>query len=78
MKSFSPRLRMGDNGGMDTLWQIYPLGATGAPIRDWTDPGTDEHRLRRLEPWLDHAAGISDMLLLGPIFTSATHGYDTL
>lgn len=78
MKSFSPRLRMGDDGGMDTLWQIYPLGATGAPIRDWTDPGTDEHRLRRLEPWLDHAAGISDMLLLGPIFTSATHGYDTL
>jgi len=65
-------------GCVDTLWHIYPLGATGAPIRDWTDPGTAEHRLRRLEPWLDHAASISDHLLLGPIFTSATHGYDTL
>lgn len=65
-------------GDVDTLWHIYPLGATDAPIRDWTEPGTDEHRLRRLEPWLDHAASLANHLLLGPIFTSATHGYDTL
>ena len=63
---------------MDTLWHIYPLGATGSPIRDWTDPGTGEHRLGRLESWLDHAASLADTLLLGPVFTSATHGYDTL
>ncbi|WP_182353852.1 alpha-amylase family glycosyl hydrolase [Flaviflexus huanghaiensis] len=63
---------------MNILWQVYPLGATAAPIRDWSDPETGEHRLQRLMPWLDHAAGLSDALLLGPIFTSVTHGYDTL
>lgn len=67
-------------GGMtpSVIYQIYPLGAVGAPIRDWSDPGTEKHCLRRLEPWLDHAAGLADTLLLGPIFASATHGYDTL
>lgn len=62
---------------MDTLWHTYPLGATGAPIRDWTDPGMEEHRILKLVPWLDHATSLSDMLLLGPIFTSVSHGYDT-
>ncbi|WP_054952962.1 alpha-amylase family glycosyl hydrolase [Flaviflexus massiliensis] len=63
---------------METLWHIYPLGATGAPIREWTDPGTDQHRLKKLIPWLTHAKSLADTILLGPIFTSLTHGYDTI
>lgn len=56
-------------------WQVYPLGATmaadGVP-----DPGA--HRLRRLEAWLDYAIELGcSGLLLGPIFTSTNHGYDT-
>ncbi len=58
-------------------WQVYPLGATGAPIRD---PGDDTgHRLGRLEPWLDHVVELGcSGLLLGPVFESSSHGYDTL
>ena len=38
-------------------WQVYPLGATGAPIRPepgapLTEPGAPA-RLDRLEAWLD-------------------------
>ncbi|MGO9961400.1 MAG: alpha-amylase family protein [Solirubrobacteraceae bacterium] len=59
-------------------WQVYPLGALGAPIHDRAagDPG---HRLPRLEAWLDYAIELGcSGLLLGPIFESSTHGYDTL
>ncbi|KAB7790966.1 alpha-amylase family protein [Bifidobacterium leontopitheci] len=60
-------------------WQVYPLGFTGAPIR----PTTAEHRrmtprLDRIIPWLDYLIGLgANGLLLGPIFDSSTHGYDT-
>jgi cyclomaltodextrinase / maltogenic alpha-amylase / neopullulanase len=58
-------------------WQVYPLGACGAPIRD-AERGV-HHRLRRLESWLDYAVELGcSGLLLGPIFTSTSHGYDTL
>lgn len=57
-------------------WQVYPLGATGAPIRGHAEPG---HRLTRLERWLDYAVELGcSGLLLGPIFRSTAHGYDTL
>lgn len=58
-------------------WHVYPLGFCGAPIREPDlSPGP---RLRRLLRWLDYARdlGVSG-LLLGPVFTSRTHGYDTL
>lgn len=59
-------------------WQVYPLGATGAPIREVTESGV-HHRLRRLEAWLDYVVELGcNGLLLGPIFTSTSHGYDTL
>ncbi|MDO5697242.1 MAG: alpha-amylase family protein [Dermatophilus congolensis] len=63
---------------IDTIWwHVYPLGAAGAPIRD--HDGGLEHRLGRLEPWLDYASEMGCTgLLLGPVFASATHGYDTL
>ena len=57
-------------------WHVYPLTATGAPIREEKDTA---HRLRSLEPWLDYLVELGcNGLLLGPIFESATHGYDTL
>lgn len=58
-------------------WHVYPLGFVGAPIREPDrQPGA---RLRRLLPWLDHAVGLgASGLLLGPVFASQTHGYDTL
>lgn len=57
-------------------WHVYPLGFTGAPIRTEHDAA---HRLRHLEAWLDYAVDLgASGLLLGPVFASETHGYDTL
>ena len=57
-------------------WHVYPLGATGAPIREEHD---EAPRLRQLEPWLDYLIELGcNGLLLGPIFKSVSHGYDTL
>ncbi len=57
-------------------WHVYPLGACGAPIRGAS--GELEHRLRRLDGWLDYVIELGcSGLLLGPIFASSTHGYDT-
>ncbi|MGB4777813.1 alpha-amylase family protein [Microbacterium sp.] len=62
-------------------WHVYPLGFCGAPIRD-ADAALDAPpvpRLRRLLAWLDYAVELGcSGLLLGPIFASATHGYDSL
>lgn len=58
-------------------WQVYPLGFVGAwPVQD---DGGDQHRLRRIEAWLDYAQelGVSGVAL-GPVFASETHGYDTV
>lgn len=58
-------------------WHVYPLGACGAPIRQ--DHGEPAHRLGRLDAWLDYAIELGcSGLLLGPIFASTAHGYDTL
>ena len=59
-------------------WHVYPLGACGAPVRD-RDGDDAAPRLRRLEPWLDYVVRLGcNGLLLGPIFESVAHGYDTL
>ena len=60
-------------------WYVYPLGFTGAE-RFLADAGPDPvPRLAQLEDWLDYAVTLgANGLLLGPIFRSATHGYDTL
>lgn len=58
-------------------WHVYPLGFAGAPIREPDDAPAP--RLRRLLGWLDYARDLgASGLLLGPVFTSRTHGYDTL
>jgi cyclomaltodextrinase / maltogenic alpha-amylase / neopullulanase len=62
------------------LWQVYPLGFTGAPARSGNfGDGPVIRRLGRLEAWLDYAIelGVSG-LALGPVFASHTHGYDTV
>ena len=57
-------------------WQIYPLGFTGA--EQAAVPGV-VHRLPQLENWLDYAIELGcSGLLLGPVFASETHGYDTV
>ncbi|MFI5508210.1 alpha-amylase family protein [Mycobacterium sp. NPDC051804] len=58
-------------------WQVYPLGFVGAYPAD-PAPTADEHRLRRVVNWLDHAIALgASGLALGPVFASRTHGYDT-
>ncbi|WP_197381596.1 alpha-amylase family glycosyl hydrolase [Mycolicibacterium mengxianglii] len=58
-------------------WQIYPLGFVGAFPAD-PPPAPEEHRLRRVCDWLDHAITLgASGIALGPVFASRTHGYDT-
>ncbi len=59
-------------------WQVYPLGFVGAFPASAEPPRPDEHRLRRLADWFDHAIALgASGVALGPIFASRTHGYDT-
>ena len=61
-------------------WHVYPLGFAGAPIRPASDSERSlTHHLARFSGWLDHVVGLGlNGLLLGPIFDSTTHGYDTV
>lgn len=60
------------------FWQVYPLGFVGAEAEAPSD-GVVRHRLGHLQGWLDYAARLgASGLLLGPIFNSSTHGYDTI
>lgn len=60
------------------LWHVYPLGALGAPIREGDDIESTSN-LRDLTKWLDYAVELgASGVLLGPIFKSTSHGYDTL
>ncbi|HAT1246127.1 TPA: alpha-amylase [Corynebacterium striatum] len=57
-------------------WHVYPLTACGAPIRE---EHTSAPRLKRLEAWMDYVVELGcNGLLLGPIFASMSHGYDTV
>jgi glycosidase len=59
-------------------WQVYPLGFVGAEPEACTGAGV-AHRLGHLVAWLDYAVklGVSG-IMLGPIFASSIHGYDTI
>ena len=60
------------------FWHVYPLSATGAPVRDWGE-SDEAHRLPRLIGWLDYLIELGcNGLLLAPVFASSTHGYDTV
>jgi cyclomaltodextrinase len=62
-------------------WHVYPLGFTGAPqTRDDLAGGRVDpaHRLTALRAWLPYLVDLgANGLLLGPVFDSETHGYDT-
>ncbi|HEX6449544.1 MAG TPA: alpha-amylase family protein [Trebonia sp.] len=61
------------------LWHVYPLGFTGAERAVLPPSEPLVHRLRQLTGWLDYAVELGcSGLLLGPIFASETHGYDTV
>lgn len=58
------------------FYHIYPLGLSGAPALN--DHGEVVHRLRDLEPWIDHILEIGcNALYIGPLFESVGHGYET-
>ena len=66
-------------GWVDHLigWHVYPLGFVGAPAR--LESQEVSHRLAHLGAWLDHAVALGcSSLALGPVCSSASHGYDTL
>lgn len=64
-------------------WHVYPLGFTGAPIHDRQAAGAPVDgdfptRLDHLTAWLDYIRELGlNVLQLGPVFQSSTHGYDT-
>ena len=62
-------------------WHLYPLGFVGAPVRPSAADHAEVvvHRLERIEAWLDHVLELGlNGILLGPIFASSSHGYDTV
>ncbi|GAB2478011.1 alpha-amylase family protein [Jatrophihabitans fulvus] len=58
-------------------WHVYPLGVAGADTTGGDrSPGNG---LDLLTSWLDHVVELGlNGVALGPVFDSATHGYDTL
>src|SRR5919112_693445 len=58
-------------------WQVYPLGFVGAEKE--SAAVRTMHRIPHLISWLDHLISLGcNGLLLGPVFASASHGYDTV
>jgi glycosidase len=68
---------LSEHGQPTLLWHVFPLGLLGAD-----QGGTDRTcraPLAELIEWLPHAAALgADGLLLGPVFASLSHGYDTV
>jgi cyclomaltodextrinase / maltogenic alpha-amylase / neopullulanase len=59
------------------FYHLFPLGCLGAPARNPL-AGPPANRLSALENWIGYLAGLGiDALLLGPVFESTAHGYDT-
>ncbi len=60
-------------------WHVYPLGFVGAEREALPDGAPPAQRFGHLTAWLDHVVetGLSGVAL-GPVFASATHGYDTV
>jgi cyclomaltodextrinase len=64
-------------GAPTLLWHTFPLGLLGAD-----QGGVDRicrRSLREVIEWLPHMASLgADGVLLGPVFASLSHGYDTV
>jgi cyclomaltodextrinase len=60
------------------FWHVYPLGFVDAERYAISDDEV-HHRLDHIVDWLDYAVRLgASGLLLGPVFASSTHGYDTI
>jgi cyclomaltodextrinase / maltogenic alpha-amylase / neopullulanase len=60
-------------------WHVFPLGFVAAEHGRLAPDAAVQHRLPRLVNWLDYAVELgASGLLLGPVFESSTHGYDTV
>ncbi|MBV7295023.1 alpha-amylase family protein [Corynebacterium sp. TAE3-ERU12] len=62
-------------------WHIYPLGFTGAPVHPGSAAAAepDKPRLAHIADWFDYVQKLgTNVVQLGPIFESVSHGYDTL
>lgn len=71
---------MNDRNWADSAiwWHAYPLGFVGADTTH-NPHGSVAHTLPRLIGWLDELLALgANGLLLGPVFDSETHGYDTI
>lgn len=59
------------------FYHLFPLGCLGAPERN-PFSGPPINRLAGLTNWIDHLQKLgANALLLGPVFESSGHGYDT-
>ncbi|MBI4941906.1 MAG: alpha-amylase family protein [Actinobacteria bacterium] len=59
-------------------WQVATLGFVGAEPTALAAGEPVRHRLGHLVAWLDHLVELgASGLLLGPVFASSSHGYDT-
>ena len=60
-------------------WHAFPLGFVGAEKSALPPDHEGVHRLPMLEGWLDYVLELgASGLLLGPVFESGSHGYDTI
>ena len=60
------------------VYQIYPLGLTGAP---YENDGVQAHRILQLidNGWIEHLEKLgTNCVILNPVFESEAHGYDTI
>jgi len=59
------------------FYHLFPLGCLGAPARNSFD-GPSANRLDALMNWIPHIDELgANAVLLGPVFESSAHGYDT-
>lgn len=59
------------------FYHLFPLGCLGAPARN-PMTGAPAGRLAMLANWIGYLADLGvNALLLGPVFESSAHGYDT-
>ena len=60
-------------------WQVYPLGFVGAEPENPGGHAEVQHRLGAISDWLDTRSSSAPAgWLLGPVFESESHGYDTV
>jgi len=60
------------------FYHIYPIGFCGAPRQNDFN-ASPVNRLERIVSWADHLQNLGmNTMYLGPVFESASHGYDTV